>query len=163
MDTVTYERAAELERFTPVGDTVDLEGHLSQNPTVALFKSALIPGWGQFGNGRYIKGLLFLGLDAWMVVSAIHYGRQAADYWDEYQNATTIENRNEFYDLYDDRRDNRNKFTWFAVIVSFVSMFDAYVDAHLSGFPDKGNSDRFSLDVVPDSRGGVKASVSVPF
>ena len=42
----------------------------------------------------------------------------------------SISDRNEYYDLYQDRKDERNKFTWFAVITAFVSMFDAYVDAH---------------------------------
>jgi hypothetical protein len=163
IDTVRYQRAAELDQFTQASDTVDLESHLYQNPTAALFKSALVPGWGQFGNRRYLKGIVFLGLDAWMVVSAIHYGRQASDFYDKFENAETVSARNDYYDLYSDRRDNRNKFTWFAVIISFVSMFDAYVDAHLSGFPDRERGQDFSVDVMPDEHGGVKASITVPF
>src|SRR5512138_1474815 len=33
------------EREVPVTDTVNLEHQLRQNPTKALFKSLLIPGW----------------------------------------------------------------------------------------------------------------------
>lgn len=162
-DTVRYRRVEELNRYLPPTDTVDLESHLSQNPTTALFKSALIPGWGQLGNGSYIKAILFFGLDAWMVASAVHYGLEAQDFRDKYEMALTVSERNEWYELYDDRRGQRNKFTWFAAIVSFVAMFDAYVDAHFSGFPDLDRERDISFDVGPDTRGGVKALMTVPF
>ncbi len=162
-DTVTYERTADLDVYMAATDTIDLESNLYQNPTVALFKSALIPGWGQFGNRRYIKATIFFALDVWMVTSAIKHGRDAADAWDRYQAATEISERNALYDDYSSKRDQRNKFTWFAVIVSFFSMFDAYVDAHLSGFPDIDRSKDFSVDIAPDNQGGVKALINVPF
>jgi hypothetical protein len=40
----------------------------------------LLPGWGQLGNRRYLKAILFAGLDAWFVGAAIHYGRQAREF-----------------------------------------------------------------------------------
>ncbi len=162
-DTVRYQPSDELLRYIAPTDTVNLEAHLSQNPTLALFKSMVVPGWGQAGNGDYLKAIIFLGLDAWMVGAAIHYGRQASDFKKEFNAAVTADDRNAWYALYDDRRSERNKFTWFAVIVSFVSMFDAYVDAHFSGFPDADREPRLGFDIGPGNGGGVAASITVPF
>ncbi len=162
-DTVVYNLQMELSKFSPVSDSVDFERHLTQNPTVALFKSMVIPGWGQIGNRKYFKAALFAGVDAWLIAEAIHYKRQASGLWDTYQAATDVPTRNAIYDAYSAKRSSRNKYTWFAVIVSFVSMFDAYVDAHLSGFPTRKEEKRFGVDVSPDLKGGVRASVSVPF
>ncbi|HPC12215.1 MAG TPA: DUF5683 domain-containing protein [candidate division Zixibacteria bacterium] len=166
-DTVRYLRTSDLDRFLPSTDSVDLERRLSQNPMVALFKSMLVPGWGQFGNGAYVKAILFFGLDAWLVSSAIDHGRKASDYFDSYQSAADVTDRNLWYDRYDDERSRRNKYTWFAVIVSFVSMFDAYVDAHFSGFPDADRARRsepgLSLNLEPAPEGGVTATLSLTF
>ncbi len=144
-------------------DTTDLERHLYQNPTVALFKSMVVPGLGQVGNHSYIKAALFAGLEVWFVSSAIDYGRQAGDYRKLYDAATTIDTRNQFYALYKDRRDERNKYIWFTGITIFVSMFDAYVDAHLSGSPTSGRGRRVGFDVGPDGRGGTAVQLAVRF
>jgi hypothetical protein len=44
-------------------------------------------------------------------------------------------------------------------------MFDAYSDAHLSGFPKdkKENDDSFSLNIRPLDKDGLYASVAVSF
>jgi hypothetical protein len=163
VDTVLYRPGTSLAPYSPVTNPENFERHLYQNPTAALFKSMLVPGWGQLGNRRYFKAVLFFGLDVWFVGSAIHYGRQSADFREKFENDTTIADRNEYYSLYEDRRDERNKLTWFAVIVTFVSMFDAYVDAHLSGFPQATKSDAVSFDVQPSREGGIAAYVSISF
>ncbi len=163
VDTVLYQGRIGLDQYLSADDSTNLEMHLYQNPTVALFKSAILPGFGQLGNRRYLKAVIFSGLSAWMIGSALHYRSQASDFKSAYDNATDINVRNEYYGLYTDRRDARNKFTWYAGIVAFVSMFDAYVDAHLSGFPDKSRTKDFSLVVAPDTSGGVTAQLHLRF
>ncbi|MFH1372711.1 MAG: DUF5683 domain-containing protein [bacterium] len=168
VDTLPYRPGQKLAFYRPVTDTLDLERCLSQNPTAALFKSALLPGWGQVGNRRYIKALFFAGLDAWMVGGAIHYGRQAAGFYRRYESedASTsqgLNNRNELYALYEDHKNDRNKMTWFAVIVTFVAMFDAYVDAHLSGFPVIDESDRLGVRMEQTGAGEIQAIVTLRF
>jgi hypothetical protein len=168
VDTVLYRPGTSLTLYSPVTNPENYEKHLYQNPTVALFKSMLVPGFGQLGNRRRFKAVLFFGLDVWFVGSAIHYGRQADDFWSEYESwdpATEVgrKERNKLYPLYEDRRDERNKFTWYAVIVTFVSMFDAYVDAHLSGFPQAAKNDAVSFDLQPSREGGLAAYVSISF
>jgi len=48
-------------------------------------------------------------------------------------------------------------------LTAFVSMFDAYVDAHLSGSPADSRNDRFTLDVVPNNDGGMSAAIGFNF
>lgn len=163
VDTVLYRPGNSLNPYSPVTNPENFEKHLYQNPTVALFKSMLIPGLGQLGNRRYFKAVLFFGLDAWFVGAAIHYGRQASEFRDKFENDTTIAGRNEYYSLHRDRSDERNKFTWFAVIVTFVSMFDAYVDAHLSGFPQVAKNDAVSFNLQPSREDGISIFVSLSF
>jgi len=114
-----------------------------------------IPGLGQLGNRRYIKAVVIIGLETWFVASAIHYGRQAGDARDRYESIPMSDptSRNRWYEFYDNKRINQSKFTWFAGITIFLSMFDAYVDAHLSGSPISSRNDKFSIDLIPDNSG----------
>ena len=142
VDTVLYEPDHLLDRYSPVDNPQNFEKRLTQQPTVALLKSMIIPGFGQIGNRRYFKAALFFGLDAWFVSSAIKYRKDARDFRSKFDGVTgddvaSVALRREYYSQYQDSRDSRNKYTWFAVITTFVSMFDAYADAHLSGFPLK--------------------------
>lgn len=146
-----------------VSSQIDTEEHLTQNPTAALFKSMLVPGLGQIGNRSYFKAGLFIGLETWFALSAIDRGRDAADYRDRFEAATDPETRNQLYAEYEMRRDDRNKYLWFLGITSFVSMFDAFVDAHLSGSPDRVAKRGIDLSVAPDMQGGAQAMLSLRF
>ncbi|MEK7775591.1 MAG: DUF5683 domain-containing protein [Candidatus Zixiibacteriota bacterium] len=159
-DTVLYNPGTRLSNIAAVNVPVDFETRRLQNPTTALFKSMAIPGWGQLGNKRITKAVIFAGLQGWFVGSALHYGGQASDYRAKYESATDILARNEWYDLYSDRRDERNKFTWFAVLLTFVGMFDAYVDAHLSAYPSakKQQEAGFGISAPPDGTTGLTVS-----
>ncbi|MEW6411992.1 MAG: DUF5683 domain-containing protein [Candidatus Zixiibacteriota bacterium] len=162
-DTLIFNDLGQLGHANPVTSPVNFEKKLTQNPTVGLFKSMVVPGWGQLGNRRYFKAILFAGLDGWFIGSAIHYGQQASDFRDKYEAAEDRDLRNDYYDLYSDRKDERNKFTWFAVIVTFISMFDAYADAHLSGYPTKLGDGELSLDLKPLERENFVACLSYRF
>ena len=167
VDTVLFQPGNTLKQVSLVSDTINFESRLTQNPTGGLLKSLLIPGWGQVGNKKYIKALFFFGVDLWMVGSAIHYGRQASDYRKLYE-ATPLDNitlRNDYHGLYDDRKDERNKCTWFAVITTFIAMFDAYVDAHLSGYPGipEEDDDKIKIRIVPKEDQGIEAGISFSF
>ncbi|UCE24698.1 MAG: hypothetical protein JSU74_01210 [Candidatus Zixiibacteriota bacterium] len=162
-DTLLFDGTGLLEHSQPVTSDVNFEKRLRQNPTVGLFKSMFVPGWGQLGNRRYTKAVIFAGLDAWFIGAAIHYGRQASDFKVRFDLATDLDDRRELYDLYLDRKDERNKFTWFAVIITFISMFDAYVDAHLSGYPHRIEENSLTLDIRPAEGGGFMARVALDF
>jgi len=146
-------------------DSVDYERRLTQNPTLALFKSLIVPGLGQIGNRQYIKAVVVIGLESWLITSAVRHGSDASDLHKQFIASNDIAERNLLYDQYLDSKDQRNKYTWFAVIVTFVSMFDAYSDAHLSGFPKENKSQESALDfdIKPTVDAGVYASISFSF
>ena len=162
-DTLLFDGAGLFQHTNPITSDINFEKRLYQNPTVGLFKSMVVPGWGQLGNHRHTKAVIFAGLDAWFIGAAIHYGKQASDFRDRFEAAVDTTNRNELYGLYLDRKDERNKFTWFAVIITFISMFDAYVDAHLSGYPAKIDDNDLKVDIRPMEGGGIAAAVTLDF
>lgn len=165
MDTVLFTPGGALADYSSVSDTTDRERRLIQKPMVGLFKSMVLPGWGQLGNHKYVKAVVYAGLEAWMIGGAIHYGRQASDWRQIYDDTPPelVNLRNDYHGLWRDRQDERNKYTWFAVIVAFVSMFDAYVDAHLSGFPRLDEKKGMSLQFGPAGEEILAAAVSYRF
>jgi hypothetical protein len=162
-DTLLYLPGGLLKGTSSVTNPTDFEHKLTQNPTVALFKSMVVPGWGQYGNHKYIKGTLFFAADVWFISRAFKYRKDARDYWSRYEGASSIAEKNSLYSQYKTFKNKRNKFTWFAVITSFVSMFDAYVDAHLSGYPGGNTNKDVTISVGPQASGGVRANLSVSF
>ncbi|KAA3633168.1 MAG: hypothetical protein DWP97_09720 [Calditrichaeota bacterium] len=162
-DTLVFIDTTLLTGTAKVTDTVNFEKHLNQQPTKALFKSMFIPGWGQVGNKRYIKGLCFFAFDVWMISKALDHKKKARDFWNQYEESETISEKNYYYNLYSGEKDERNKFTWYAVITSFIAMFDAYVDAHLSGFPAKHDNNKFSLDIDKTEDYDTKISLNLSF
>ncbi len=154
VDTSLYQPGLIFEGYIHVSDTMNFEKHLIQNPTKGLFKSMLVPGWGQLGNKRTKKALVYFGLDVWFVGAAIHYGKQTSDFKAQYDaiDPTDIDSRNIVHSLFMDRKDERNKFRWFAVIITFVSMFDAFADAHLSGFPNNETDSKLSFDIKANEK-----------
>jgi hypothetical protein len=162
-DTILYVPKLDTTREVPVMDTVNFEEHLIQNPTKALFKSLVVPGWGQIGNHRYLKAGLFAGLEAWFVIEAIHYGGQASDWKKQYEAAGDVPTRNALYAIYRSKYTARSKYIWFAGITTFVSIFDAYVDAHLSGEPTPAKTGKVSLSLIPSASAGPGATLALNF
>ena len=163
IDTLLFVPDREVPAAADVTNSVNLEKHLYQQPTVALFKSMLVPGLGQLGNRRYTKALFFAGLESWLIASSLHYASQAADARENYLAADDLSARRDYYNLYDNKRKNRNKFAWVAGLTIFISMFDAYVDAHLSGSPADPRNNDISFDVRPADKGGVAAQLTYRF
>ena len=164
-DTIIYKPIGYESSALAVSDSIDYEKRLIQNPTKALFKSMLVPGLGQVGNRKYFKAAVVVGLQAWLISSAIDHGREASDFKEQFEISSDTSERLVLYDNFLESKDQRNKFTWFAVIVTFVSMFDAFADAHLSGFPKdkKPAEDKLSLYIRPLEKNGLYASVAVSF
>ena len=86
----------------------------------ALLRSAVLPGWGQFYNGRPIKGLFFGAASATALTAVVieHRRIRSAPTPEEHQDRTA-------------RRNSR--LLYFALSVALAAI-DAYVDAHLADF-----------------------------
>lgn len=145
----------------PVTDSTNLEERLKQKPTTALLKSLVIPGWGQIGNGRVTKAVIFAGLQGWCVGAAIHYGKSASNFKESYEASTAVSTRNQYYSMFKDRRQERNKYLFFLGLTTLVSVFDAYVDAHLTGSP-ANRSETIGLELAPTAE-GMQAAISFRF
>lgn len=162
-DTIVFVPQMERHAAGDVSNAVNLEKHLIQSPTGALFKSMLVPGLGQMGNRRWFKAGLFATLEVWFAVEAIKYGRQAHSLKAQFESETDLATRRAIHLTYDNRRSDRNKYIWFFGLTTFVSMFDAYVDAHLSGSPTNKRNDQFSLGFVHDPECGGRAQLAFRF
>lgn len=120
------------------------------NPAKAAFMSGIIPGAGQFYDKSYIKGALFLGLEAYLGYSAYRKNSDARALLsgksaltpgsDEYLAAQSA---------YGDDVKRRNIYLWTLAGVHFLGIVDAYIDAHLAPFDDE-MGERISF-VVPRS------------
>ena len=163
VDTSYYVPREAVSNAGQVSNPINFEEHLTQQPTAALFKSMLVPGWGQLGNRKYIKAGVVIGLEAWLISNAIHFGRLASEERSCFEAETDPLLKDIYYVKYQDQKDVRNKYRWFAGIVIFASMFDAYVDAHLSGAPDQLKGRDLDFDIEPDLKGGFSASLSLSF
>jgi hypothetical protein len=133
----------------------------TQNPTAALFKSMFVPGLGQLGNKKYIKAAVIVGIEGSLIAAIIHNADRARDAKSRYDNNTNTSLSSSLYSKYESARDDRNFYGWMTGLTIFISMFDAYVDAHLAGFPkyDKG----LVFDLGPDSRSILAARLSYNF
>lgn len=97
-------------------------------PTPTLLKSMVFPGWGQFTNHKYAKAAIAFGLESWYIGNMVYHWRKSNQYLDQFRADPT--NLTAYYN-YDFHRGSRNDYMWWLGITVFVSMFDAYVDAHL--------------------------------
>ena len=110
-------------------------------PRGVLWRSLLLPGWGQFCNGKPVKGLLFGGVSAGLAVGAL----QAASAVDD---ADTPE-------VHQDRAARRNTRILYVALAFTVSALDAYIDAHLAAL---------DADLAPmPLDGGVGLVLQVPW
>jgi len=125
-----------------------------KSPMGALFRSVAFPGWGQFYNERYFKSLVIFGTEtSFITLAAIEWRRRNEhkrkfeDLPQDHPNKSWEFEQFRFYE------DRRNLFLWITAGIIFISMFDAYVDAHLYNF-DKEKVPNFSISLIPESREG---------
>ena len=132
----------------------------SQNPTIALFKSVAIPGWGQISNGKYVKAGTIIALETTLIGTYVHYRNKTEDARNAFENAT-LEDKPSLYNNFEDAKDQRNRFAWYCATMIFISMFDAYVDAHLARFPKRHETISFNIGPTPDE--SVRVSLAYHF
>ncbi|HSH00711.1 MAG TPA: DUF5683 domain-containing protein [candidate division Zixibacteria bacterium] len=113
-----------------------------QSPTVALLKSLVVPGWGQIGNHQYLKAGVVIGVEGLLFARWLHFRNQTVDARAAFEEVPLDELalRGQLFADFDRVRDRRNLFGWLTGTAIFLSMIDAFVDAHLSDFPAPGSS-----------------------
>jgi hypothetical protein len=97
----------------------------------AMIYSAIVPGLGQWYNGKKLKALVIFGTEIGLLINSMDLNQK---YQVEKVRLTTDP-------LYDKRAidfylNNRNLSTWWLVGVTLFSVLDAYVDAQLNDFDE---------------------------
>ncbi len=117
-----------------------------KNPTGAMLRSLIFPGWGQFYNRKYSKAFLFFGGEAGLIATAIHLNQQVVSTHGELQASY---------------RNNRNTANWFLLATIVFSMLDAYVDASLADFDESPELSLAPLNSLGIGAGGMMFQVKI--
>lgn len=117
-------------------------------PGKVLLRSAIIPGWGQLANKKYIKAFGFFGVHAYF----------AYRFFDEQSEVKLTDDP----ELKEDLEYQRNTWAWRYLAAYLLNLTDAYVDAHLAGFPEDTDDESVDVSFAP-SRRGLMMNVSVSF
>jgi len=133
-----------------------------KSPMGALFRSVAFPGWGQLYNKKYLKAGLVFGVEiTFLTLMAMDWNwmnehKKLFDSLPQYHPDKLWE-----YEQYKFYKDRKNLYLWSTIATIFVSMFDAYVDAHLYDF-DK-EMERIGFEISPDSDGKMSLKLSISF
>jgi hypothetical protein len=107
----------------------------TKKPYRAMIYSALLPGGGQLYNQAYLKTALVVGLQAYLVNSAINDNDKASNYQDLMDaNADNLALYQSYKSLRNTYRDELKSDYWWIGTVMFLSVADAFVDAHLFNY-----------------------------
>lgn len=118
-------------------------------PTGALLLSVAIPGGGQFYNRKYIKSFLYGGTEIYLIKYVYWRWQQMDEHWRNFKSTDDDLIKAQQFALYEKKRDSRNTHIWLTALVVFVSMFDAYVDAHLADFDQTDKA--FEAYIIPEN------------
>lgn len=130
--------------FKPIQDLAikqpikDKGFEMKKSPWGAIWRSIVLPGWGQIYVEKYWKAPLFLaayGTCIYLTIDNHIKFIDAADIYDKAKQTNPndpmlpiLKSRREFY------RDNRDQSAFFLLGVYIISAVDAYVGAHLYDF-----------------------------
>jgi len=125
-----------------------------KSPMGALFRSVAFPGWGQFYNGKYFKSTVVFGTETtFITLAVIEWGRRN-EHKRNFQNLPQDHPDKDWeFEQFKFYEDRRNLFLWITAGIVFISMFDAYVDAHLYNF-DREKVPDFSISLIPEYKQG---------
>ena len=118
------------ERAVVTSDTVNVPRvdslhQKTKNPTGAMLRSIVFPGWGQWYNEKRFKAVLVFGVEVGIVVNTIRQNQKVQ--------ASKSDLEREFY------LENRRLSNWWLAGAILLSTIDAYVDAHLYHFDESPN------------------------
>jgi hypothetical protein len=99
---------------------------------MVMLRSVLVPGWGQWANGKHLKAIVVAGGEGYLIYRAVHAGRLESDARDQAKRDPDRETA--WLAEADKFNEERRKYTWWGIFAVVLSMGDAYVDAHLRGF-----------------------------
>lgn len=113
-----------------------------KSPTGAMWRSAVLPGWGQVYNESYWKAPIVVGIFVGLGIAVEWNHDKYVTSREAYKNALTLTNQTlspEIYRLQREfYRDQRDRLIFYMGLTYLLTIADAYVDAHLFGFDAQG-------------------------
>jgi len=94
---------------------------------------SLLPGCGQIYNESYLKSGIVIGLEAGLVGLAIYHNGKYQDARKKYRISGSPQDYSDYVFYHDQRQSD---YFWIGTVV-FLSIIDAYEDAHLYDFESK--------------------------
>ncbi|MCP4724788.1 MAG: hypothetical protein GY863_07115 [bacterium] len=128
-------------------DTVEVKKF--DAPKWVMFRSAVMPGWGQWHNGKKLKSAAVFSVEAYFIASYFINNNRLNDIEKEYFDllpGLTEEEINLYRSDINYYEDNRNKYAWYFAFSVIYGMIDAFVDAYLMDF----NSD-MDINVIKNN------------
>ena len=117
-----------------VSDTLSIQ---YKSPRGAMIRSAILPGWGQAYNHKFLKALVYMGGEVYFAIKYIELN-------DELK---ILRMGQASISLIEDKEYERNGWGWLFTAGYLLAIGDAFVDAHLYGL--NVNSD-ISVEVGSD-------------
>lgn len=93
----------------------------------ALFRSLLVPGWGQIYNNQDAKGYVFTGVTLGLIGAGVFQRMQSNNTHDEYMKATSKDKATELYDKMSNQYEQSNLLFMIAGGVWTVNVVDAFI------------------------------------
>lgn len=118
--------------FAQSNDTIQKPPFSS--PTWVGFRSAIIPGWGQWYNQKKLKAAIVSATEVTLATSIYIQEKRRLKAYQDWKRAQS-ESEKQYYSTLEQFYENdRNKLIWWSVGFLLLSVLDAYVDAHLAEF-----------------------------
>ena len=116
-----------------VSDTLSMQ---YKSPKGAMIRSAILPGWGQVYNNKFLKALVYMGGEVYFVIKYIELDDELKNLRIDFEKTGQVLINQK--DL-EDKEHERNGWGWFFTAGYLLAIGDAFVDAHLYGL--NGNND----------------------
>ncbi len=132
----THSQGQETSQIPPARDTAQFKFE-RKSPTGALFRSMFVPGWGQLYTKKHFKAFVAFFGEITLASLIVYENNQAQEHKGNFQSETDPFLKDLEFRRFQLHEDNRNTYIWFLAGTIFVSMWDAYVDAHLYNFKER--------------------------
>ncbi len=109
-------------------------GEEKREPYRAMVYSAVFPGGGQIYNQAWLKAGLVMGVQGFLIGSAIHHENKRSDFQELAETTQDTFLKQEYEARSREYKDALNNDIWWIGITAGLSVIDAYVDAHLHDF-----------------------------
>jgi hypothetical protein len=132
--------------------------HAYSEPRYVMFRSMLVPGWGQLYNGSWIKTALFVGIEGALITQIVQDERHLDQLSQTADDAQANGDEAAFdaaISAYNDRLSETISRRWLLGATIAYAMVDAYVDAHFRNFKvEFGPDPALPPDMLPTNGKG---------